>query len=225
VPVQNLPIKEGQETRIKAGYLHITTNEHWELRTEEKKFLTSGNKPTKIALPVGRYLFEVAKNSRLIEITEEQEYQIAEEREPEEKWTITQGIDKGIMGSLSFNFPEDAEWVMAIFQLPEREYVRTVSRSEKHEDLELNAGKFELVLNNVPVKDVPIEAGKLTGLKSGTLQVNSKSSWAIWDATGKNHYKTENGGKKMVFPVGVYIIKMGGTNMKVELKDGETVEL
>jgi hypothetical protein len=225
VPVENILIKEGKETRIKAGYLNVTTNEHWELRTEEKKFLTSGNKTVKIALPVGRYLFETDKNSKLIVITDEQEYPIDEETVTKEKWTLKQGIDKRIMGALNFNFPEDAEWTMAIFQLPEREYIRTVSRSEKREELELNSGKFELVLNNVPVKDVPIESSKTTELKYGMLKVNSKSSWSIWDASGKNHFKTENGGKKMVFPAGTYIIKMGGANVKVELKDGETVEL
>jgi hypothetical protein len=46
----------------------ITSEGSWELRTEGDKFLTSGNKPKKIALPVGRYLFKEGGSSRMIEV-------------------------------------------------------------------------------------------------------------------------------------------------------------
>jgi|GEM_PF-6051693 len=225
VKVDNLLIEAGKETRIKAGILNITIAGPWELRTEDDKFLTSGNKPKKLALPVGRYVLKEGKDLRLIEMTDQQEQLIAEQEHLLEKWTITPGGSGGILGSLGFNFPDGAKWDMAIFQLPEREYIRAVSEGEKREDLELNAGKFELVLNNVPVKEVPIEGGSRTELKWGVLQVNSNSSYTIWDATGKNHFKTENSGSRLVLPVGKYIIKIGGANVKIEVKAGETVEL
>ncbi len=56
VPVENVPIEKGKETRLKAGFLDIVSEGNWELRSESKeKFLTSGNKPQKLALPVGSY--------------------------------------------------------------------------------------------------------------------------------------------------------------------------
>ncbi len=55
VMVENVPIEAGKETRLKHGVLDITANELWELRSETKKFLTSGNKPKKMAIPIGSY--------------------------------------------------------------------------------------------------------------------------------------------------------------------------
>jgi hypothetical protein len=54
--VENVPIERGKETRLKTGVLQIVSEGDWEIRNETKeKFHTSGNKPKKIALPVGSY--------------------------------------------------------------------------------------------------------------------------------------------------------------------------
>ena len=54
--VEYAPIERGKETRLKAGVLHVVSEGDWEIYSETKeKFHTSGNKPKKIALPVGAY--------------------------------------------------------------------------------------------------------------------------------------------------------------------------
>ncbi|HEY0356476.1 MAG TPA: hypothetical protein VGC29_09745 [Flavisolibacter sp.] len=56
VTVENVPIEKGKQTRLKAGYLQVVSEGDWDLYDDSKrKFLTSGNKPTKMALPVGSY--------------------------------------------------------------------------------------------------------------------------------------------------------------------------
>jgi len=56
VLVENVPIEKGKETRLKAGFLNIVSEGVWQLYDETKKiFLTSDNKPKKMALPVGSY--------------------------------------------------------------------------------------------------------------------------------------------------------------------------
>src|SRR5688572_25110827 len=56
VPVENVPIKKGHETRLKAGFLDIVSEGDWHLYDETKeKAYTSGNKPKKLPLPVGSY--------------------------------------------------------------------------------------------------------------------------------------------------------------------------
>lgn len=56
VVVENVPFEKGRQTRLKAGYLDIVSSDGWQLYdNDKKKFLTSGNKPKKIALPVGNY--------------------------------------------------------------------------------------------------------------------------------------------------------------------------
>lgn len=58
--VENVPIERGKETRLKTGVLQIVSEGDWEIRNETKeKFLTSGNKPKKIALPVGSYQLQL----------------------------------------------------------------------------------------------------------------------------------------------------------------------
>lgn len=56
VPVENVPIQKGHETRIKMGFLNVVSEGDWHLYndTKEKQY-TSGNKPKRIALPVGSY--------------------------------------------------------------------------------------------------------------------------------------------------------------------------
>lgn len=56
VPVDNVPIQKGHETRIKAGFLNVVSEGNWHLYndTKEEQY-TSDNKPKKIILPVGNY--------------------------------------------------------------------------------------------------------------------------------------------------------------------------
>jgi len=56
VPVENVPIQKGHETRLKAGFLNVVSEGDWHLYDDTKeKAYTSGNKPKKIPLPVGNY--------------------------------------------------------------------------------------------------------------------------------------------------------------------------
>jgi len=56
VPVENVPIQKGHETRLKAGFLNIVSEGVWALYNESKeKVFTTGNKIEKIVLPVGSY--------------------------------------------------------------------------------------------------------------------------------------------------------------------------
>ena len=56
VPIANVPIKKGHETRLRMGFLNVVSEGVWHVYndTKEKQY-TSGNKPKKIALPVGSY--------------------------------------------------------------------------------------------------------------------------------------------------------------------------
>ncbi len=63
IPVENVTIEKGKETRLKTGVLNIVSPGDWEIYDEaKKKFYTSGNKPKKLALPAGIYQLEFEKN-------------------------------------------------------------------------------------------------------------------------------------------------------------------
>jgi hypothetical protein len=56
VPVDDVPIQKGHETRLKIGFLNIVSEGVWDLHTEANdKQYTSGNRPRRIALPIGNY--------------------------------------------------------------------------------------------------------------------------------------------------------------------------
>ncbi len=56
VPVENVPILKGHETRLKMGFLNVVSEGDWHLYSDSKeKQYTSGNKPKKLPLPVGSY--------------------------------------------------------------------------------------------------------------------------------------------------------------------------
>ena len=63
VPVDNVPIQKGHETRIKMGFLNVVSEGVWHLYSDTKeKQYTSGNKPKKIPLPVGSYQLKLGLN-------------------------------------------------------------------------------------------------------------------------------------------------------------------
>ncbi len=56
VPVDNVPIQKGHETRIKMGFLNVVSEGGFYLYNDTKeKLYTTYDKPKKIALPVGNY--------------------------------------------------------------------------------------------------------------------------------------------------------------------------
>lgn len=56
VTIENVRIEQGTETRLRTGVLKILSQGHWDLYDNSGKiFYTSGNKPVKLALPVGNY--------------------------------------------------------------------------------------------------------------------------------------------------------------------------
>lgn len=60
VMVENVPIVKGNVTRLKAGILQVHSNDSWNLYDDSKtKFLTSGNKAIKLALPAGNYQLKI----------------------------------------------------------------------------------------------------------------------------------------------------------------------
>ncbi len=77
VPVQNVPIKKGHDTKLKCGILNIVSEGLWYLNDETgKTYYTSGNKPKKMPIPVGTYSLKlggvsqpvVVKNGEAVEM-------------------------------------------------------------------------------------------------------------------------------------------------------------
>jgi hypothetical protein len=69
VQLENVPIKKGYETRLKAGFLNIVSDGSWDLYDAAKENIhTSNTKPQKIALPVGSYQLKLGGQFYPVEI-------------------------------------------------------------------------------------------------------------------------------------------------------------
>jgi hypothetical protein len=71
IPIENVPVEKGKETRFRLGILNIISKGTWNLSDEsKKKYYTSGNKPVKMAFPVGTYQFTFEEKTYRIQIKE-----------------------------------------------------------------------------------------------------------------------------------------------------------
>lgn len=143
------------------------------------------------------------------------------------KWTITPNQLKGITGRLDFSsFPKDADWQIDIYSEPTNNFIKTLySSSSKESHFTLSPGNYTINYSRTPVINVPIKTGHDTYLKFGILDIVSEGQWGLYDATGKIYYKHEYKPMKIILPVGTYILKLGGADHQITIKDGKTVEM
>lgn len=86
----------------------------------------------------------------------------------------------------------------------------------------LTPGIYNVTINNIPVKNVPLEKSRSTRIKVGYF-VFSNSTWAIYDETGKQLYLSSGKGK-FAIPIGKYQIRFGEAKLQQSLKENETIE-
>lgn len=71
IPLLGVPVQKGMNTRLKAGILNVVTTGQWQIWNEEKtKVHVVYYKPSKIALPIGRYNIQLNGQYQQIEIKE-----------------------------------------------------------------------------------------------------------------------------------------------------------
>ena len=71
VPVLNVPIKKGHDTKLKCGVLNVVSQSYWDLsdKTGETMY-TSNNGPMKIPVPIGTYVFNLGGKKQVVVIEE-----------------------------------------------------------------------------------------------------------------------------------------------------------
>jgi hypothetical protein len=69
VPVMDVPIKKGHDTKLHCGLLDVVSNGVWYLKNAAgNTHHTSGAKPTKILVPIGTYTFELEGQNQPVTI-------------------------------------------------------------------------------------------------------------------------------------------------------------
>lgn len=204
VIVENVPIEEGKETKLKFGVLEINSND-WELRSEDgKKFLTSGNKTTKIALPVGKYQLIDGKNAaRIAEVSElvikspEQTQNLVSD-----KWVIYSVPEYALpdnKGSLNLQFPQaqfafSSYWIIRVYN-KNNSMVHKAEPNDNgnYQNKILDTGLYKVTINGIPVMNVPILGGKETRIKKGGIGMSDfpNGKWELREKS-LNSYAVNN---------------------------------
>jgi hypothetical protein len=69
--IMNVPVKKGHDTELKVGLLNVEHNDVWNLLDEDSdRFVTSGNQPTLLLMPVGNYTMNVGDIKKVVTVTE-----------------------------------------------------------------------------------------------------------------------------------------------------------
>lgn len=138
------------------------------------------------------------------------------------RWEIRDGSFPGVLGRLVFDYPKDTEWDIMIYK--NNEFLTSYSSSGSARLHNLAPGEYGIRMLLDTIHDVRIEKGRETRIRSGVLSVISEGDWSIYDAAGKKFYYSNNKPMKLALPVGSFILKLGGEDFPLNIKDGEMVE-
>ena len=134
------------------------------------------------------------------------------------QWSIiTNPSLKGDNGLLVLNLPGLSSILFTASRVGEPKILVNLHSSGNKE---LPPGKYEITFWNIKIP-VAIEKGKETRIFAGILNSTVKKPWEVWTVTGEKVFAA--GSAKMVaLPVGKYIIKTSGTEIKTTINDGQT---
>lgn len=137
-------------------------------------------------------------------------------------WEIRPNAElRGALGRLVFAF-NDADAIGGATILPagQADGGKTVFIGDPSA---LPPGKYDVNVNGVIVKNVPIESGMETVMKVGVLSVTAGVKAAIFDKAKTAELKFVDGGKT-VLPIGTYFLKVNGAFAKAVIREKQVTE-
>ncbi len=87
----------------------------------------------------------------------------------------------------------------------------------------LPPGKYDILVNGAPVKNVPVETRMDTVMKVGLLSVTAGVKAGIYDLTKKTEFHFVDGGKT-ILPVGSYYLKSTGGFSQIVIRENQVTE-
>ena len=99
-----------------------------------------------------------------------------------EKWVINRGDAKSDNGELFVDLPKDTKWDMTIYAAGNS---KVLSNTMLQTSFTLPPGRYDLEINHIWIKEVPVEKGNKTRLKTGVLHIKNKTPWTLYDESNK----------------------------------------
>ena len=133
-----------------------------------------------------------------------------------DKWEIIKGNIKSSTGKLFVTLPKGTEWDMTIYAAGT---TKVLSNTSLKTSFTLQPGTYDLQINKIRIKGVPVEKGNNTRLKAGVLHITTPDSWTLYDETKQTVLINSLSPQERGLPIGKYKLTILGQVQDIEIKD------
>ncbi len=143
---------------------------------------------------------------------------VSKEIKPEPiRWGIANNFSlKGDIGQLIINLPGQSTLRCIVNRTGETKTFSLQGNTPK----DLLPGKYDMIFQGIKIPLVIVEKGKETRILAGILNSTVKGLWEVWTADSVKVFSA--GSPKLVaLPVGNYIVKTKGVEIKTTIRDGK----
>jgi hypothetical protein len=138
-----------------------------------------------------------------------------------EKWVINKVNAQTSTGNLLIDLPKDTKWDITIYTAGSS---KVLSNTMLQTSFALPPGLYDLEINHILIKGVPVEKGNNTRLKAGVLHIRNKTPWTLYDEAKQKVLINGSSEEERGLPIGKYKLSIKGQDQDVEIKDGKTVK-
>lgn len=138
-----------------------------------------------------------------------------------EKWVLNKVNANSDNGKLFITLPEDTKWDMTIYVADSS---KVLSNTMLQTSFALPPGLYDLEINHIRIKGVPVEKGNDTRLKAGVLHVRNKTPWTLYDEAKQKVLINSSSEEERGLPIGKYKLSIKEQDHDIEIKDGKTVK-
>jgi len=137
-----------------------------------------------------------------------------EAKVPLTQWAVNSNYSKSDKGQLIINLPVQAAMVC----LANKSGDAKTFALHSHNPKELLPGSYDITFWGIKIPSVAVEKAKDTRILAGVLNSTVKGLWEIWTTDGVKIFSA-GGPKQVALPVGNYIIKTHGAEIKTTITD------
>lgn len=139
-----------------------------------------------------------------------------EAKVPLTQWAINSNYAKSDKGQLIISLPVQAAMVCLVNRSGDAKTFALHIGNPK----ELLPGSYDITFWGIKIPSVSVEKAKDTRILAGVLNSTVKGLWEIWTPDAVKIFSA-GGPKQVALPVGNYIIKTHGAEIKTTISDGK----
>ncbi|MEO5781973.1 MAG: hypothetical protein ABIQ07_01800 [Ginsengibacter sp.] len=139
-----------------------------------------------------------------------------EAKVPLSQWATNSNYSKSDKGQLIINLPVQAAMVCLVNRSGDAKTFALHIGNPK----ELLPGSYDITFWGIKIPSVSVEKAKDTRILAGVLNSTVKGLWEIWTPDAVKIFSS-GGPKQVALPVGNYLIKTHGAEIKTTISDGK----